>query len=55
MDPQSSAHLIRILRTIAIELRIANDIAHERGYPYAVPQTENDLDLKRDRYREQAT
>ena len=27
MDPQQAAHLVRILRNIAIELRIANDIS----------------------------
>jgi hypothetical protein len=43
MDPQSAAHLIRILRTIAIELRLSNDIAmRDVAYPNShttLPQT----------------
>jgi hypothetical protein len=52
MDPQSAAHLIRILRSISIELRIANDLARETSDPYPDAPTENELDLRRERYRE---
>ena len=55
MDPQTSAHLVRLLRGISIELRIANDIAQNDSYGHYAAYTENDLDLRRDRYREEMT
>jgi hypothetical protein len=55
VDPQSVAHLVRILRSISVELRIANDIAATAaGYP-ARPLANEALDIDRDRYREQMT
>ena len=54
MDPQSAAHLIRLLRAIAIELRLANDIA-TRGvaYPHSASNTPTFIDDKRAEYREE--
>jgi hypothetical protein len=54
MDPQSAAHLIRHLRTIAIELRLANDIAARSvAYPNSASSTPTFLDDLRETYREE--
>ena len=50
MDPQSAAHLIRILRTIAIELHIANDLT-----VLGNRLTPTDCDSRRATYREEMT
>ena len=52
MDPQSAAHLIRLLRSIAIELRIANDIALlQTPYPVTGLKDSTAIDALRDHYR----
>jgi hypothetical protein len=43
--------MIRLLRAIAIELRVANDLAQVAGLTYGSPLHIDDLDLKRDAYR----
>ena len=53
MDPQSAAHLIRLMRAIAIELHIANDIATNVAYKYSTVIGPETLDEMRDRYREE--
>jgi hypothetical protein len=54
MDPQSAAHLIRLLRSIAIELRLANDIA-ARGvaYPNSASGVPEYIEIRRAQYREE--
>ena len=52
MDPQSAAHLIRLLRAIAIELRIANDLSAENAnYANIATDRTDAIDFARDRYR----
>ena len=53
MDPQSAAHLLRLMRAIAIELHIANDIATNVAYKYSTVIGPETLDEMRDRYREE--
>lgn len=53
MDPQSIAHVVRLLRTIAVELRISNDLAQNEGYSYSTAFTETSLAERREAYREE--
>jgi hypothetical protein len=54
MDPQSAAHLIRLLRNIAIELRLANDIAlMQTPYPSTGLKGVDTVKRLRDEYREE--
>lgn len=53
MDPQQAAHLIRIMRTIAVELRLANDVAVNTSHRYSTAYMDGELDERRDKYREE--
>ena len=54
MDPQSAAHLIRLLRTIAIELRLANEIAASGlAYPNSTSDMANTVRDLRAQYQEE--
>ncbi len=54
MDPQSAAHLIRLLRTIAIELRLSNEIAmRDVAYPNSNSTMPATIDAKRAELREE--
>ncbi len=54
MDPQSAAHLIRLLRSIAIELRLSNDIAmRDVAYPNSNSTMPGTIERLRDEYREE--
>ena len=56
MDPQSAAHLIRLLRSIAIELRIANDSALlQTPYPVTGLKDNDAIEVRRQDYRAEMT
>jgi hypothetical protein len=54
MDPQQAAHLIRLMRTIATELRLANDIAASGlAYPNSTSEMANTVRALRAQYEEE--
>lgn len=51
MDPQSAAHLIRLLRAIAVEFRVSNAIALlQTPYPVAGLKDSEAIDALRKSY-----
>lgn len=53
MNAPQAAHLIRIMRSIAIELRISNDLTAHSAHRYSTAMLSEDIADRREQYREE--